>query len=498
MSKAAVIGIDAGTTNLKLAALDHAGWTVAESSFRYSVDSAANGIVTQDVQAWWRGLDFCMREAGQQCELAEVQAMALSCQGETLVCCDGGGTALEPAISWMDTRAQAEMEELAASRTDWYERTGKPIGAYSTLAKIVWLRKRRPESCAKVSRFCQVADYLTARMTGQWILDTSNASFTSLFDVRRRCWDDELCTQFELEGRLPRVAESGTAAGLLDSELARRWGLGEKVSVVLGGHDQGCAALGAAAPEEPAVVLSTGTAWVLYCATPQPRFDPGRRMIAYCHARPNWWAALGAYCGGGVLDTFLNRFCQDPLSAKASDQAPDYDRFLRKENLCEDLLVLPFLFGANTPDNDPTARAAILNLGPNHGPGHVAVGIMDAIGFETRRNLELLAQIGIAPRRVKMVGGACRSDLWPQLIADTCRMPVDALEQSQVAPLGAAWLAGQAIGLWGSTGLPHYPAARTYEPSAEGTMRAERKFQRYLDALRLDCQRRRLHTEALP
>lgn len=490
MSKAAVIGIDVGTTNLKLTALDTAGRTVARASVRYTVETTAGGFVTQDPQMWWIGLETCLAEAARQCALGELRAITFSCQGETLVCCDDQGAALEPAISWMDTRAYEEKEELAVLRDDWYERTGKPIGAYSTLAKIMWLKKHRPDFYAKVGRFCQVADYLTARLTGTWILDINNAAFTSQFDIRQRQWDEELCDQFGLRDKLPPVAESGAIAGTLRPELAREWGLGNMVQVVLGGHDQGCAALGAAPPNEPSVILSTGTAWVLYCPMREPRLDPGRRLVAYCHARPGQWAALAAYSGGGVLDAFLKQFC---LGANGPDEGgigPDYDRFIREENLCEDLIVIPFLFGAVTPDNDCTARAAILNLGPHHTPGHVAMGIMEAIGFETRRNLELLRTLEIESGRIKMVGGACRSSLWPQMVADICRVPVDALEDTQIAPLGAAYLAGEALGLWERGELPQYPAARTFNPTKERTTRFERKFERYLNALRMERMRR--------
>ena len=115
MIEAAVIGIDVGTTNLKLAALDAAGRTVAQASFRYGVETAAGGVVTQDPQVWWRGLEACLSEAGRQGALEGVRALALSCQGETLVCCDGPGGG---------AGAGHQLDGHAGRRRD--ERTGGP------------------------------------------------------------------------------------------------------------------------------------------------------------------------------------------------------------------------------------------------------------------------------------------------------------------------------------------------------------------------------------
>ena len=231
-------------------------------------------------------------------------------------------------------------------------------------------------------------------------------------------------------------------------------------------------------------MLSTGTAWALYTVSDAPRFHPRELGIIYCHAMPNRWAALTAHSGGCVLDAFLRQFCN------AGDN-PDYASHVRKENLCEDLIVIPYMFGANSPENDPAARAAILNLGAHHTPGNVAMAIIESIGFETRRNLDVLAEMDIAFDAVKMAGGACRSDVWPQIVADICNIRVDVIENADTAPLGAAFLAGRAMRLWKQDRLPEYPAMRAFTPETERSKKLDKKFRRYMNAVDLERQRRR-------
>jgi xylulokinase len=328
-------------------------------------------------------------------------------------------------------------------------------------------------------------------MTGQWILDVNNAALTHYFNVHQRRWDPDLCAAYGLDGLLPEVEESGTPVGPLHGELARRWGLGPEVQVCLGGHDQGCSALGAGPPQERSITLATGTAWVLYCPLTRPTPDPDANIFMYCHAQPKMWALLVAYSGGNVLDTFIDRFCAEERRRLEAQGLSFYSQAISWEHLSEELIVIPFLFGHSSPENDPTATGAILGLAADHGPKHVIMGIVEAICFETRRNLELFKGLGLAPKRIKMMGGAGRSDIWPQMIADICSVEVDVLEVTETSALGAAFLAGRAIGEWSGEGLPQYPKARRINPDPERQAKFEEKYNRYLKALELERQRRR-------
>ena len=491
MNSPCVIGIDVGTTNLKTVLVDSRGGIVAQASVGYEYCIGAEGRVTQDTKDWWDALDRCFLEMGRENDLDRVQAVALSCQGETLVCCDEAGQALAPAISWMDTRAASEVPALAKQRTDWYRRTGKPVAGYSSLTKIYWLQKHDPALDRRTRRFCQVADYLVSQLTGRWICDINNASFTNYFNIHERTWDAEICEMFGLSDRLPEIGESGALAGPLKPQYAERWGLPNGVSVVLGGHDQGCAALGMAPPEDNIPLLSTGTAWVIYFPIAHPYPDPDEKQIAYCHAQPGMWCWLAAYSGGGVLDTYIDRFCSAERQKAELEKRSVYDRLVSRDHLSNDLFVIPYLFGANSPENDATARMAILGIDGNTRPEQVVMGILESICFETRRNLDLFARLGSKPERLRMAGGAGRNPIWSQMVADACGLPIDVADMPDAAALGAAFLAGQVMDLWPKGKFTRYPGTQTFTPQPEEKDRLEKKYRQYLHLLELDRSRRR-------
>lgn len=489
MSSQVVIGIDIGTTNLKLVACDSDGRLLGMAQQRYPLETSAEGFITQHPEVWWQALDDCFARLRSQCALGQAVALAVSSQGETLVCCDDTGQALEPAISWMDTRGSQELELLHRSRQDWYARHGKLPNAYGTLSKILWLQRNRPEFERQVRRYCQVQDYVVARLTGHWVCDINNTSFTDYFDVWKRKWDEEVCAEFRLAGRLSRTGESGSVVGPLRAEWAKRWDLEGETLVVLGGHDQGCASLGAAPPGEHCLTLSTGTAWVLYRPMREPQSDPTRRMTMYCHAQPAMWTWLAESSGCGVLDHFVDRFCRHEQERIETDRGALYDEYLRPENLADDLIVIPWLFGATSLDNDPAARAAIIGLSSHHNPVNIFAGIAQAICFETRRNLERLAELGAAVRRTRMLGGAGRSAHWPQMVADVCDVEVEVPEQPNAGAMGAAFIAGQAAGLW-TDRLPYYCPSRLLAPDAARHAQYIARFERYRRAIEADRRRR--------
>ena len=140
-----IVGIDVGTTNLKIVVLDRDARVVDQASIRYGVETKPGGVVTQDPKLWWDALDRGFAEIGARTGLGRVRALSHSSQGETLVCCDREGRPLGPAIGWMDTRAVEEADRLAGERDDWYDRVGKPIAAWGSLAKIRWLRRHDPD-----------------------------------------------------------------------------------------------------------------------------------------------------------------------------------------------------------------------------------------------------------------------------------------------------------------------------------------------------------------
>ena len=262
-----VLGLDAGTTSAKAVAVDESGQILATAgSDPIAVRSTRNGGREQDPGAIWRAVATAGRRAVETLGSGvRVSALAVAAQSGSVIPVAVGGRT-ERAITWMDTRFGSVVEswpsDVAArirAVSGWMPTSGVGL---STIAGL-----QAPGSTS-VSRWASVDDYLVFRLTGQWVTNPSNAAGMQLMDVATRTWSDELCSLAGIDpGRLSPILESGSTAGELAAEAAAGLGLDAGTPVVIGGHDQACAALGLGVVDPGDLFLSAGTAWVLTAVT---------------------------------------------------------------------------------------------------------------------------------------------------------------------------------------------------------------------------------------
>ena len=262
-----VLGLDAGTTSAKAVAVDESGQILATAgSDPIAVRSTRNGGREQDPEAIWRAVATAGRRAVETLGSGvRVSALAVAAQSGSVIPVAVGGRT-ERAITWMDTRFGSVVEswpsDVAArirAVSGWMPTSGVGL---STIAGL-----QAPGSTS-VSRWASVDDYLVFRLTGQWVTNPSNAAGMQLMDVATRTWSDELCSLAGLDpGQLSPIRESGSTAGELAAEAAAALGLDAGTPVVIGGHDQACAALGLGVVDPGDLFLSAGTAWVLTAVT---------------------------------------------------------------------------------------------------------------------------------------------------------------------------------------------------------------------------------------
>ncbi len=478
-----LLGFDIGTTNIKGVAVDRRGEVRASASISYPLTKSPEGYITQDPDDWWEGMRTVISAMSAGVDLSGAVALSLSTQGETLVPVDREGFPLSPAISWMDHRSEREAEELNGRYSFWFERTGSRVSPYGTLSKIVWLKRHDPDLFESVATFSQVQDHLVRRLTGRPVCDINNASFTQYFDVRNRTWDGEIAGIFGLRGKLPETAESGTPIGRIRRSAARELGLPEDVQVVAGGHDQACAAIGGGCSGPGELMLSTGTAWVLYAVIDEPLFDPGEAIIVYCHASPGKWALMAPSNGGVVLDYFIREFCtEESREAEKAGLSP-YELLFRDVPDPKGLVFIPHLYGSISPDWRGDAKGAIWGLTLGHTRRDVAAAVMESLAFEALRNLEIMGRLGLSPSEISMLGGAAKSPFWPQVVADVMGLKVKVPEVADAAALGAALLAGVGCGMIGHEAMPEVPIARRFEPSGERHAVLMERFETYKRAI---------------
>lgn len=506
-----ILGLDLGTTGCRVLALDERGRLLARVAREYGVDSPREGWVEQDAETVWSAALLALEEAVTAVAGDRPVAIGLSVQGEAVVPIDAAGTPLRPVILGMDTRTEAENgwldEHLGGERIR--RLTGMPVHTINTLPKLLWLRANEPATWDAADRFVLYEDFLALRLTGEAAISHCLASRTQLYDLAAGEWATELLEVAGIDrSRLAQLAEG--AVGRLRPELTERLGLSVAPLVVLGGHDQACAALGSGVVEAGQAMVSTGTAEVIEVALDGPEACGalgGTGISVYRHVVPGLFLAMTLnHSGGLLLRWFRDAFCE-PQCWSAGERGEDaYDLILAEAKAGPSgLLVLPHLTGSGTPWLDTSSRAAICGLSLSTDRGTVAKGIIEGLTHELRINLDVLRAAGIPVKELRAVGGGARSPVWLQLKADLLRLPIRVPAVSDAAALGAALLAGVAAGQYRDpaeaveaavrvdvTHAPDAWAAAAYEPLHALYRRlypAVREIQRELGALTASVDR---------
>ncbi len=304
-----VLGLDAGTTSAKAVVVDRAGETLSSGgSDPIAVRSTPAGGREQEPEEIWQALTTAGRRAVEGLGSGVVvAALALAAQSGSVIPVPADGSP-QRVVTWMDARFQSvadswprEIEARIRAVSGWVPAAGVGL---STIVGLQAERSKRPKvDPGSVSRWASVDDYLMFRLTGEWATNPSNAAGMQLMDVAARTWSDELCSLAGLDPRmLSPIRESGTVVGELTGEAAAALGLDAGAPVVMGGHDQACAALGLGAVEPGDLFLSAGTAWVLTAVT--DRVDAAAlpsSLNLSPHVLPGVWTASQNLGGLGAM-----------------------------------------------------------------------------------------------------------------------------------------------------------------------------------------------------
>jgi sugar (pentulose or hexulose) kinase len=498
---AVLLGVDAGTTSLKVGLFGDDGAELAVAGEEYALLTTGPDRAELDPETYWQALATALRRVFARASLAprEVTALAVSSQGETVIALDDKGRAIGPAIVWLDNRAAAEADELAArfGREAVYAATGVPAVVPTwTACKLLWLKRHDPATFRAAARFLLVEDYLLWRLSGRHVSEGGVQCTSLLYDIREGRWWDPMLTYLELTpDRLPELSDPGAVIGELQPSAARDLGLPAGIPVVAAGMDQGAGAVGVGNVRPGSVSESTGGALTLQATIERADGDATRQTPVYVHsARGQYLYCPVCPTGGLALTWFRDRF-GEAESAAASHGGPSaYERLTELAAGvpagAEGLTMLPHLMGAFSPEYVPQARGVFFGFTLAHGKAHFVRAILESVAFMLRRNLELLAAAGAPASEVHSHGGGARSRLWCQIKADVCGLPIVTLAGTEAAIRGDAMLAGTATGVFDDLAAAAdamVARADTFAPDAGAHAVYERAYQRYrelFDAVR--------------
>lgn len=491
-----LIGLDVGTTGCKAIVFGDDGVVLGQGAREYPVLTPRPNWAEQDSEGVWDLAWDALSEAVAAAGADVPVAIALSVQGEAVTPVDGQGRALRPTILGMDARTGPQnqwiTERLGAEEI--FQRTGMPVHTVNTLPKLLWIQRHEPDIWRSADQFLLYEDFFLRRLGGSASISHCLASRTQMYDLGGGDWADDLLSacHIDRERLSPLGPEAGGVVGTLRTDLAQALGLHGEVLLVSGGHDQACAALGSGVIEAGLAMDSTGTAEVVEVAMDTPVLGEALRLgdiSVYRHVVPGLFLAMTLNHSGGLL----LRWFRDTLSqaaverARATNEDP-YDLILADvPEGPTGLLVMPHFAGKGTPGFDTTSRGAIVGLTFATTHADIAKAILEGLTFELRANVDLLKEVGIKIEELHAVGGGARSDLWLQLKADVCGVPLRVPRVTEAACLGAALLAGVGAGVYADVAA-----------AVERTVRLERRVEPASDAVRAYDDLYRIYQQLYP
>ena len=451
------IGIDLGTSSVKLLLMDENGKIKNIVSKEYPLYFPYPGWSEQNPEDWYEKSIEGMKELLQGFDAKTVAGISFGGQMHGLVILDKEDRVIRPAILWNDGRTTKECrflnEEIGKDKLSEY--TANIAFTGFTAPKILWVKENEPENFARIEKIMLPKDYLAYRLTGVHCTDVSDASGMLLFDVKNRSWSKEMCEVCGVkEAQLAKIFESYETVGFVLPEIAGQLGMTEKVRVAAGAGDNAAAAVGTGTVGEGSCNISLGTSGTVFISSRKFGVDKNNALHAFAHANGHYHL-MGCMLSAASCNKW---WMEDIVGTK--DYAGEQKAV---EKLGENhVYFLPYLMGERSPHNDPDARGTFIGM------------TMDT----TRADMTH----GISIERTKICGGGAKSPLWKKMIANILNVKVEVIESEEGPALGGAMLAAVADGAFESVEdaaekLVH--VVETIEPDPELVEKYEARYQQF-------------------
>lgn len=435
------VGVDLGTSSVKLLLMDEAGDIKSIVTREYPLYFPKPGWSEQNPEDWYAALVDGMKELTGDCDKSQIEGISFSGQMHGMVILDEADQVIRPAILWNDGRTQAECDylnqEVGREKISGYTANMALTGF--TAPKLLWVRKHEPDNFAKIKKIMLPKDYVAYRLSGVHCTDVSDASGMLLLDVKNKCWSKEMLELCGLEEKqMAKIFESYQVVGNLTEQAARELELPKEVKVIAGGGDQAVAAVGTGTVGEGRCNVSLGTSGVVFISTKEFAVDENNSLHAFAHAD-------GRYHFMGVMLSAAasNKWWMDEvLGTKEYEKEQQAITKLGENNV----YFLPYLMGERTPHNNPNARGTFIGMTMDTTRADMTQAVLEGVAFALRDSFEIVKSLGVKIDRIRINGGGAKSPLWCKIIADVLNVKVDKINSTEGPAFGAAILAAVGCG----------------------------------------------------
>lgn len=477
-----VIGVDLGTSAVKILLVNQNGVVCQEVSKSYPLIIVKSGYSEQNPQEWTEKTSEGLAEliSGFQGDVKDIEGISFSGQMHGLVLLDQENTVLRNAILWNDTRTTEQCQQIynIVGKQRLLEVTKNPALEGFTLPKILWVKENEPEIFERASVFMLPKDYLRYQMTGNIHSEFSDAAGTLLLNVSERAWSKEILDLFGISPDFyPPLVESHACVGTISAEFAQATGLSESTKVFAGGADNACGAIGSGILTEGKTLCSIGTSGVVLSYETRDDLDFEGKVHYFNHGEENTFYTMGVTLAAGYSLTWL----KDTFAKNE-----EFEQFLQEVDSVpagsNGLLFTPYLVGERTPHADSNIRGSFIGMDASHERKDFVRAVLEGITFSLNESIEIFRKSGKTIDSIVSIGGGAKNETWLQMQADIFDAKIEKLTSEQGPGMGAAMLAAYGCGWFTSLNEcaeKFIQTAKTYYPIKENVESYQALFEIY-------------------
>lgn len=485
------LGLDAGTTVIKAVLFDEEGRFVQEASRENEIIFLENGGAEIDLEAYWQSVAACILEVMGSSGLRgeDVKALSVSANGVTVMPVDKSGKPLRKAFSYLDKRGAKEACEIIEKfgQETFYKNMGQPhLLPMLPIVKVLWMKRNESDIFNRFHKIVMVDDYLMFKLIGVWATDSCLAGTTGFVKVSNNSrWRETMEYVGVADDNFCEVKQSGTPIGNVLASVANKLGLSQRTLVVCGALDQAAGCIGSGNIKSGILTECTGTVLALNATVDKPVINIQKPVPCFAHAVEKKFIML-PWClsGGRTLKWFRDEF----FKSNSTEAEITYSDMVTAADSIrpgsDNLLMLPHIAGANSPEFNEDARGVFFNIDIRHKRAHFVRAILESVGYMIRRNVEMLQSLEVPSDTIRSIGGAARSRTWNQIKADILQIPVTTCQIKEVGALGAAILAAVGSGYFSSIEQGCKQFVRfdeTFEPDRKKAQIYDKCYHEYIE-----------------
>lgn len=437
----AVLGIDVGTSSVKVIAVNRNGEVIQTVSEPLKIIQHQSGFNEQCPNDWFEATQNCIKQLLKTHEMRHIDVKGLSLSGQmhSLVILDHAHQPIRDAILWNDTRSTIQCEQIKKELGEYV--LSNPVLEGFTLTKLLWIKDNEPHNWEKIEVFLLPKDYVRFKLTGKINMEYSDASSTLLLNPKEKAWSKEIGGRFGLRDIYPDLVASHDFVGYVDTSIANDLGFNNDVAVFAGGGDNACGALGAGVTQVDETLCSIGTSGVILACENSQDAVYKQNIHYFNHAMDQMSYVMGVtLAAGDSLHWLRNKVLSDLSFEQIIDLASQSPLGSRG------LLFTPYLSGERTPHGDASIRGSFIGLSMLHNNCDIARSVIEGITFSLYESIKYLRESGKDIRHIVSIGGGAKSDFWLQLQADTFDAKISRLKYEEGPCMGAAILAVYGLG----------------------------------------------------